>query len=59
MKSLGYNACALIGGAIIGAAVALLMAPKSGEDTRKMIREFVDDELEKAKKNCRKIHMPE
>lgn len=34
---------AFIGGAIAGAAVALLTAPKSGAETREMIREYVDD----------------
>ncbi|MEN6616576.1 MAG: YtxH domain-containing protein, partial [Syntrophorhabdus sp.] len=35
-------------GGIIGAGVALLMAPKTGEETRKMIRDFADDARDRA-----------
>jgi gas vesicle protein len=35
-------------GGIIGAGVALLTAPKTGEETRKMIREFAEDAKDKA-----------
>ena len=44
---------AFIGGALIGAAVALLVAPKSGEETRAAIRNYVDDEFEKYRCKCR------
>ncbi|MDE6804720.1 MAG: YtxH domain-containing protein [Muribaculaceae bacterium] len=33
--------CAVIGGAIAGAAVGLLVAPETGEDTRKKILEVL------------------
>jgi len=36
-------------GGIIGAGIALLTAPKSGEETRKKIKEFSNELLEKAK----------
>jgi gas vesicle protein len=36
-----------LGGLLIGAAVALLLAPESGEKTRKKIKKFVDDEKDK------------
>lgn len=55
MKKMGYNACALFCGAAIGAAIALLLAPQSGERTRKMIGDMVDDGIEKARKGYRKI----
>lgn len=35
-------------GGIIGAGVALLTAPKTGEETRKMIKELADEAKEKA-----------
>ena len=35
-------------GGIIGAGVALLTAPKTGQETRKMIRDFADDARDKA-----------
>ena len=37
----------LIGG-IVGAGVALLLAPQSGRETRRKIREFTDDVKDKA-----------
>ena len=48
----GYGAGAMIFsffiGGIIGAGVALLTAPKTGEETRKMIRDFAEDTRDKA-----------
>lgn len=35
-------------GGIIGAGVALLTAPKTGEETRRMIRDFADEAKDKA-----------
>jgi len=35
-------------GGIIGAGVALLTAPKTGEETRKLIRDFADEARDKA-----------
>lgn len=51
-KSLLY---AFFGGAVVGCAVAVLLAPAKGEDTRKRIKEmlkkkgidFSDDEVER------------
>jgi gas vesicle protein len=34
-------------GGIVGAGIALLFAPKSGSDTRQMIKEFADDVKDK------------
>lgn len=52
MKSILY---AFLGGALVGCSVAILLAPKKGEDTRKRIKEllkkkgidFTDDEVER------------
>lgn len=51
MKEEGYSAGSvlmsfLLGG-IVGAGLALLLAPQSGEETRKKIREFADDVKDK------------
>jgi len=35
-------------GGILGAGVALLTAPKTGEETRKMIKEFAEDARDRA-----------
>jgi gas vesicle protein len=41
---------ALIVGGLIGAALGILYAPKSGKETREEIRNFVDELSAKAKK---------
>lgn len=54
MKGLGYIG-ALLGGAIAGATIGLLLAPKSGKDTRSEIKEAVEDLLKKYNiKPCKK-----
>ena len=46
MKTLGYFA-AVIGGAVAGAAAALLLAPEKGEDTRAKLSDAVKDFCDK------------
>ncbi len=43
--------CAVIGGAIAGAAVGLLVAPETGEDTRKKILEVLREKGIRLKKD--------
>ncbi len=38
-----------LAGVLIGGAIALLFAPRSGAETREMIRDFVDDEIDMVK----------
>ncbi len=45
----GATLGAFLTGALIGGAIALLFAPRSGAETRGMIRNFVDDEIDMVK----------
>lgn len=40
---------AFLGGAIVGGALGILFAPKSGKETRDQIKYFVDDEVDQVK----------
>jgi gas vesicle protein len=48
-----YNSGAAVGafltGALVGGVIALLFAPRSGAETRGMIRDFVEDEVDMVK----------
>ena len=39
---------AFLFGGVVGAGIALLIAPKTGKETRRMIRDFAEDAKEKA-----------
>lgn len=45
----GETLLAFIGGAIVGAAAAILFAPDSGSETRKKIKETIDKEYQNLK----------
>lgn len=40
---------AFLGGVVVGGVVALLLAPQSGKETRGDIRDFVEDQYDRAK----------
>ncbi len=46
MKSFGYLA-AFLGGAVVGAAAGLLLAPEKGSDTREKVGKAIDDFMKK------------
>ena len=46
--SAGKVICSFFVGGLIGAGVALLMAPKTGEETRRMIKELAGEVKDKA-----------
>jgi gas vesicle protein len=46
--SAGKVVCSFFIGGLIGAGVALLIAPKTGEETRRMIKELAEEAKEKA-----------
>ncbi len=44
----------LVGG-LVGAAVALILAPESGRKTRRRIKEFAEDVVEKAQDSLEEV----
>lgn len=52
MNNLFKGAALFIGGAIVGAAVALLLAPKTGEETRKEVADLMDELKKGAQDYC-------
>ncbi|MBQ0074759.1 MAG: YtxH domain-containing protein [Prevotella sp.] len=58
MKALGYIS-AIIGGAVAGAAAALLLAPEKGEDTRAKLTEAVKDFCDKHDIKLSRLQMKE
>ncbi len=59
MSSEGKNGmgtvCSFFAGAALGAGLALLFAPQSGKETRKMIKDFSDKIGEDIKDNVEKV----
>lgn len=49
MKNTGIVIASLLGGIVVGSALAMLFAPKSGSETRGEIKDFLDEELDKMK----------
>jgi len=45
----GDNLLAFIGGAVIGAAAAILFAPSSGKETREKLKDSIDKECKSFK----------
>ena len=42
----------LLGGALMGAAIAMLVTPKTGRQMRDHIRDFISDEMEIMRCKC-------
>ena len=55
MKNLIKGAALLIGGAVIGAAAALLLTPKTGEEVRKEIKDLAEEAKKRAQDVCEQI----
>ena len=52
MKQTGLCIVSLLGGALMGAAIAMLVTPKTGRQMRDSIRGFIEDELERMRCKC-------
>jgi gas vesicle protein len=55
MNNLVKGAILFAGGAVIGAATALLLAPKSGEEVRKEISDLAEDVKKQAEGYCEQL----
>lgn len=53
MKNTTLSVLALLGGMVLGSAVALAFTPKTGEEMRGMVRDFLGDEMKKWHESCR------
>lgn len=56
MKNTGIILASLLGGLIVGSAITVLFAPQSGPETRKQIKDFITDEIDKMKEKVEKVH---
>lgn len=55
MKNTGIILASLLGGLIVGSALTVLFAPQSGPETRKQIKDFINDEIDKMKEKVEKV----
>ena len=54
MKNTATIIASMLGGIVIGATLAMLLTPQSGPELRRQIKDFANDELDKAKAAARK-----
>lgn len=52
MKNSGICIASAIGGALLGATLAMFLTPKSGHELRETLREVIDKEVDKARCHC-------
>lgn len=52
MKNTCYCFATLLGGMVIGSAIALLMTPKTGPEMRAAIKNLVEKEIDKVRCKC-------
>ena len=55
MSNLFKGAALFIGGALVGAAAALLLTPKSGEEVRKEIADLAEEAKKQAQGYCEQV----
>ena len=54
-----FMKAAFLGGALVGAAVAILFAPESGDETRRKIKDSFDKEYQNLKEKINRLKTPE
>ncbi len=47
MKHTAICICSLLGGMVLGSALAMAFTPKSGPEMRNLVRDFLNDEVDK------------
>lgn len=55
MSNLFKGAALFVGGAVVGAAAALLLAPKTGEQVRKDLADLADEAKKRAHDYCEQV----
>lgn len=55
MSNLFKGAALFVGGALIGAAAALLLTPKTGEEVRKNLADLAEDAKKHAQDYCERV----
>ena len=53
MKNTTLCIFSVLGGMVLGSAVALALAPKTGEEMRNFVRGFLNDEIDKWRSACK------
>lgn len=56
MKNTGIVIASLIGGMVVGSAIALLLTPQSGPELRQQIKDFIDKQSDKVHEKLDKVH---
>lgn len=56
MKNTTICIASMLGGVIIGSALAMLFTPQSGPELRHKIKDLIDDEVEKLKSKAAQAH---
>lgn len=55
MKNTGICIISLVGGMVVGSALAMLLTPQSGPELRHQIKHFMEEEMAKAKERAEQI----
>lgn len=55
MSNLLKGAALFVGGALVGAAAALLLTPKTGEEVRKDLAELAEEAKKQAQEACERV----